>query len=183
MAARAVGSKGAGVDVNHPFQGYALNAVDAKGRVSVPSNFRELIATRCRAYAPGDASISETELSISLSEEEDRLFAYDAIGIRKLSTDLRESVSDLPAAERRKALAALGSDEIGITTAVSFDSAGRLVLPEMLRDFAGIDKLALFWGNIDFFEIWDPLKAREAWANSPGKLKTLNYLLKQRGVA
>lgn len=169
------------MEINRPFQGYALNAVDAKGRVSVPSAFRDLITTRSRAFAPGDESISDNELGILLHENTDRLIAYDAIGIRQLSSDLRASVADLPAAERRKALAELASDEIGSTTTVSFDSAGRLVLPEVLRELVGIDKVALFWGSGDFFEIWDPSKAREAFAGNPRKRVTLEALLKSKG--
>jgi len=173
----------AGVEIDRPFQGYALNAVDAKGRVSVPSAFRDLITTRTRAFAPGDESISDNELGLLLHEACDRLIAYDAIGIRQLSSDLRASVADLPAAERRKALAELASDEIGSATTVTFDGAGRLVLPEVLRELVGIDKVALFWSSGDFFEIWDPLKARAAFAGNPRKSATLEGLLKTRGFA
>lgn len=171
------------MEVNHPFKGYALNAVDAKGRVSVPSEFREQIGTRCRAYAPGDDSISDKELAIAIHEDFDRLVAYDAIGVRKLSSDLGESVADLPAAERRKALADMARGEIGGTTPASFDGAGRLVLPPMLREFAGIGDFALFWGNTAFFEIWDPAKARIAFAGDRRNLAILDYLLRERKIA
>jgi MraZ protein len=172
------------LELDLPFEGYALNAVDAKGRVSVPSDFRDLIANRCRTFAPGDASISETSLSMSLADEEDRprLMVYDAVGVRRLASELRAGLVDLPAAERRKALAEVGGDEMARAKA-NFDSVGRLVLPEMLRDFAEIEGLALFWGNIEFFEIWNPLKALEAWADKPNRLRTVRYLLKQKGIA
>ncbi len=169
------------LDLDLPFEGVALNAVDAKGRVSVPSDLRDLIATRCRAFASGDISISETSLSLGLADEGDRLMVYDAIGVRQLSRELRAGLADLPAAARRKALADVGGDEMN-RSRVSFDSVGRLVLPEMLRDFAEIGGFALFWGNIDFFEIWNPLKALDAWADKPNRLRTVRYLLKQKGI-
>ncbi|WP_174273502.1 division/cell wall cluster transcriptional repressor MraZ [Sphingomonas bacterium] len=171
------------MEINHPFRGYALNAVDAKGRVSVPAAFRDLIAVRCATYAPGDVSVDDKQLGIVISEEMDRLVAYDAIGDRQQARDLRDSLADLPAAERRKALADLGRGEVGGTTPVSFDSAGRLVLPQTVRSLAGIGDLALFWGNIDFFEIWDPARAREAFASDRRNRAILDALLKEKGIA
>lgn len=170
------------MDLDHPFLGHALNAVDAKGRVSVPADFRSLIETRCRIYALADDPVNEKELRIGLHEAEDRLQVLDAIAARQLTQDLRASVSDLPAAERRKALLEMQSDELGTLTPVSFDGAGRMVLPPMLRDFAAIEDLALFWGVGDQFEIWSPRAARAAFAGSKRKLMTLDYLLKDRGV-
>jgi MraZ protein len=170
------------LELDHPFLGHALNAVDAKGRVSVPADFRGLIETRCRVHAlPGDP-VNDKELRIGLHENGDRLQALDAIASRQLTQDLRESVSELPAAERRRALRDMQSDELGTLSVVSFDAAGRMVLPPMLRDFAGIEDLALFWGVGDQFEIWSPRTAHAAFADSKRKLMTLEYLLKERGV-
>ena len=170
------------MELDHPFLGHALNAVDAKGRVSVPADFRSLIETRCRLYALANDPVNDKELRIGLSESEDRLQALDAIASRQLTQDLRASVSELPAAERRKALRDIQSDELGTLTPVSFDTAGRMVLPPMMRKFAGIEEFALFWGVGDQFEIWNPKAARKAFAGSKRKLMTLDYLLKDRGV-
>ena len=170
------------MELDHPFLGHALNAVDAKGRVSVPADFRSLIETRCRIHAlPGDPA-NDKELRVGLHEEENRLQALDAIARRQLTQDLRESVSELPAAERRRKLAEAQSAELGNLLSITFDGAGRMVLPPMLRDFAGIEDLALFWGVGDHFEIWSPAAARKAFAASTRSMKTLDYLLKERGV-
>jgi MraZ protein len=168
------------LELDHPFLGHALNAVDAKGRVSVPADFRSLIETRCRIYALPNDPVNDKELRLALHEDGDRLMVLDAIASRQLTQDLRESVSELPAAERRKVLREMQSDELGTLTPVSFDSAGRMVLPPMLRDFAGIEDLALFWGVGDQFEIWSPKAARAAFDGSKRKLMTLDYLLKER---
>ena len=171
------------MEIDHPFIGYALNAVDAKGRVSVPAAFRDLIATRCKIYAADDATVKDKELQMGLHQDLDRLQAFDAIAQRQVSRDLREAVADLPGAERRRALANLGRGELGNTQPVSFDSAGRMVLPPMLREFAGIGDLALFWGTIDYFEIWDPMRARAAFADDKRNLMMIDYLLRERGAA
>lgn len=169
-------------EIVHSFTGYALNAVDAKGRVSVPAAFRELIATRCRLYGGEAGTVDDKELVIGLHESLDHLQVFDAIGQQQLARDLRASVADLPAAERRRALEELSRGEFGNNQKVSFDGAGRMVLPPMLRDFAGIGDLALFWATGDYFEIWSPARAREAFADNRRNLMTIDYLLRERGM-
>src|SRR3954468_9025387 len=82
------------------FVGHALNAVDAKGRVSVPAAFRSQIDRRAKNDGGKDA---DKELMIAPHPKRDRLRAYDAFGLRDLTAELRESVADLPAAARREA--------------------------------------------------------------------------------
>ncbi|MBT5874940.1 MAG: division/cell wall cluster transcriptional repressor MraZ, partial [Candidatus Latescibacteria bacterium] len=41
-------------------------------------------------------------------------------------------------------------------TAVSIDRQGRIALPKVLLDFAGIGTEILMLGNLGHFELWDP---------------------------
>ena len=162
--------------------GSALNAVDAKGRVSLYAPFRELIAVRCATYASGDVSVDDKQIALTLPEEMDRLIAIDAIGGRERAASLREAVAELPAAERPKALAKLGRG-MGNATPVSFDGAGRFVLPQGLRKLVGIGDHALFWGNIDYFEIWDPARLRASFADDPANRVIVETLMADKGIA
>ena len=63
---------------------------------------------------------------------------------------------------------------------VSYDGAGRMVLPPFLRSEAGIGDTALFLGLGDYFEIWNPLKAREALSDDPMLVRMIDYYLEQR---
>ncbi len=166
------------LDLDTPFEVQTLNAVDAKGRVSVPSSVRDLIADRCRLFAPPGVTLNPNNLSLSTGED-DQIRCYDAIGISQRTRALRAAVVDLPAAEQARALARAGKRESG--NAVTFDSVGRMVLPEMLREFAGITDQALFWGTVDYFEIWNPQRALVAWADEPDMLRKLNWILNKQG--
>lgn len=157
--------------------GHALNAVDAKGRVSVPATFRTQIERRAR---DGDA---DKELMIAPHPNGDRLRAYDAAGLTDLTGDLRESVADLPAAERRDALENARSLELTALTTVAFDNAGRMVLPPLLRKLGQIGDLAFFVGMEDYFEIWSPENARIRYANNPVVLRMLDHYLEERSAS
>jgi MraZ protein len=50
---------------------------------------------------------------------------------------------------------------LGNATDVELDSKGRFVIPEYLRNFAGIDKDIVFAGIQRFVEIWDKSKWEE----------------------
>lgn len=173
--------QGGRVELNLPFLGHALNAVDAKGRVSVPAAFRNVFDRR-RRLIDGAADGDRNELMIGLHEAGDRLVALDSLAQQQLQGELRETVSEMPARERRTMLSASKSDELGPLSSVMFDGAGRMVLTPMLRRFGAIGDLALFWGTGDSFEIWNPDHARAAFADSPRSLMTLDYLLEERGV-
>lgn len=58
---------------------------------------------------------------------------------------------------------------IGNATECEMDAQGRLLLPEKLRTFAGMDKKIILVGQLNKFEIWneDAWNAKEAeWMNS-----------------
>lgn len=170
----------AGLGIDHPFAGHALNALDAKGRVSVPASFRATVAQRLGAQGVASDGKGGGQLMIAPHPKGDRLRAYDAVGIAQLTEELKESVADLPAAERREALAELRREEIGNMVPVPFDGAGRMVLPPVLREVCGFSDLAYFMGVDDHIEIWAPERAEAAFANKPMMLTVLRSYLKAR---
>ena len=55
---------------------------------------------------------------------------------------------------------------IGHATEVELDSQGRILLPNMLRDYAGLDKKIVLIGQGKKFEIWDEQEwndKQQAW--------------------
>ncbi|MDO6413496.1 hypothetical protein Q4F19_03785 [Sphingomonas sp. BIUV-7] len=168
------------MQIDHAFLSHALNAVDAKGRVSVPSSFRATVDLRIRTYGIAGDEVRASELMIGVHSDGDRLRAYDAIGARQLIEEITEGVADLPARERREALTRAKRSEISTLMPVSYDSAGRMVLPPLLRDLAGIGDTALFLGVDTYFEIWNPLKAREALSDDPMLVRMIDFYLGQR---
>ena len=110
--------------LEHLFQGSALNAVDAKGRVSVPAFLRAVIERR------GDARtivLAKHDAFAALSAYDP---AYAAYRHAKLERLLEKQETD-PSAEldyARRTMMAFGATE-----EVPYDSSGRILLPPMMR--------------------------------------------------
>jgi MraZ protein len=162
------------------FQGQALNAVDAKGRVSVPASFRSLIEERARR---NDLDPANNTLMIGEHANGQCLTALDAVSSAEIDQQLVESVADLPAAQRMAALEAARMDAFGSLEPVKFDGAGRMVLSPILRKLGAIDELAYFIGAGSSFQIWNPKKALAAFEGGSRNHNRLVLLLEERGVA
>ena len=133
--------------LEHLFQGSALNAVDAKGRVSVPSFLRSVIERR------GDSR------TIVLAKHEGFpcLSAYDpayaALKHAKLERLLEKEETNADAQleyQQRNLMAFAATEE------VPYDPSGRIVLPPMMRRKGEIQDLALFLGAGETFQVWNP---------------------------
>ena len=135
---RPIGGTVAGLS----YLGSALNAVDAKSRVSVPPSFREIVAARS----------TERDLLVGKSSFDDCLIAYDPSFIDSLRTEIEARFG--PVASREKAAAARRA--YGSAIPLKIDDAHRLTLTAGLKEAGGIDRLAFFVGMDAYFEIWDP---------------------------
>jgi MraZ protein len=120
------------------FLGEYQHTLDAKGRVSLPRKFR-------------DGTGSKLVVSKGL---ENCLYVYPADGYRQFLENLM-SASDFDRNSRAvRRFFTAGATEVDI------DSAGRVSLTPVLRDFASLGKDVIVAGVGDHIEIWDA----EAWA-------------------
>jgi len=129
------------------FLGNALNAVDGKGRLSVPAFIRSQL----------DRSSDSRIVMIGVHETKPCLTvygaAYAAFMLEDYERRLRkaeEAGEDLEEMEDRAA------GIFGGTERIAYDSSGRIVLPGKLRNHAGIADLALFVGKHRYVEMWNP---------------------------
>jgi len=136
-----------GVALEHLFQGSALNAVDAKGRVSIPAFLRSVIERR------GDART----IVLAKHEAFPALSAYDpgyaALKHSKLERLLEKEETSAQAQleyQQRNLMAFAATEE------VPYDSSGRILMPPMMRRKGEIADLALFLGTGETFQIWNP---------------------------
>jgi MraZ protein len=158
------------VDYEHLFNGSALNAVDAKGRLSVPSFIRQVIERR------SDAKV----IVLGIHEVDPCLIAYDRNHNRNIfAENERRRLAEEGA--HPEAHFARARRTFGITEEASYDSGGRIVLPQMMRDKGRIEDLALFVGVGGTFEIWNPQLALKS--ADPGLRELAAYRLAERGVA
>ena len=160
---------GPGVAVEHLFRGNALNAVDAKGRVSVPAFIRQKIERRS----------DERLIVLARHEIFPCLVGYDADYAQIIDAEnerrrLKEEDSD-PHAHYARAYLTMSD-----TAELAYDGSGRVVLPNRVRGKAGIEDLALFLGVGRTFELWNP---HVAVAKGPTPLAELAAdCLAERGI-
>ncbi|RME87488.1 MAG: division/cell wall cluster transcriptional repressor MraZ [Zetaproteobacteria bacterium] len=137
------------------FHGEFRNAMDAKGRVSVPSPFRRVLAER----------YSETRLVMAR-------WPYDpCIAVWPYEEWLRfqERVERAPASEAKRAFKRfLFSSAVEVEP----DRQGRILVPMPQRSYAGLEKEVQLVGAGEMFQIWNA----ERWAE---QLETDLALAKQ----
>jgi MraZ protein len=125
------------------FRGSYEHTVDSKGRVSVPSKFRDIIADRYDGRLVLSMDYDRC-LTVYPLEEWERLEEK----IKSLSL-IKQEVKDF----RRFLLSS--------ATECELDKQGRILIPTSHRQHAGITKSVTLVGIIDKIEIWDA-KAWEA---------------------
>ncbi|MBL4539703.1 MULTISPECIES: division/cell wall cluster transcriptional repressor MraZ [Oceanicaulis] len=121
------------------FVSTTTNGIDAKGRVSVPADFR---ATVSGQGFPG----------IYVWRSFNGPFLEG--GGQRLLEDYSDAIEDMDPYD--PARTAFERVIFGGAKALSFDSTGRVSLPKELIDHAGLAKQAVFIGMGKRFEIWDP---------------------------
>ncbi len=125
------------------FRGSFEHTVDSKGRVSVPSKFREIIADRY-------------EGKLVLAMDYDRcLTVYPLEEWEKLE----EKIRNLPT--MKKEVRDFMRFLLASATECELDKQGRVLITPAHRQHAGITKSVTLVGIIDKIEIWDS-KAWEA---------------------
>lgn len=115
------------------------NKVDAKGRVSIPSDFRAVIASDPASRVYVGRSFTDRALDG---------YTHERI------TELAATIGTLRAYNKEKV--SFARSILGEARAFGVDAEGRIVLPEAMRDFAGIKDQATFVGIGPSFQIWEP---------------------------
>lgn len=113
------------------------HSIDAKGRVALPAKFRAKLK---------DGAIITRGLDHCL-------FVFGMKEWEKLA----EKITALPLAQANsRAFARL---MLAGASDVEFDGQGRILIPDYLREYAGLGKLAVVAGVMNRLEIWD----EKAW--------------------
>ncbi len=120
------------------FQGETAITVDDKGRLAVPTAYRDLVARECGnrlvlTYNPFESGC---------------LWLYP----EKEWQRVRDSVNALPSTQ--KAHRALQLKLVGAATPLELDGNGRISIPASHRSAVGIEKKAVLLGMGDKFELW-----------------------------
>lgn len=136
------------------FRGFNKISIDSKGRLAVPSRYRDLIAVQ-----------AENSLVITLNPLDRSLWLYP-LPEWDVIEDKLASLSDFDKQSRRTKQMMRG-----YATDCQLDSQGRILIPKELRSYAELGRPAVILGQGNKFEIWNE-KAWEAqrdeWLESVG---------------
>lgn len=151
------------------FRGINGINIDAKGRMVMPTRYRDRLQ---------EESCGRVVMTIDTDER--CLLLYPIQAWEVIESKLAQLPSFNPQARRIQRLL------IGHATESELDSNGRVLLPTLLRDYAGLKKEAVLVGQGKKFELWDEKHwqerrgewlAEEASSNSdilPDEVKTLS---------
>lgn len=127
------------------FRGINAITIDSKGRFAVPTRYREALGA---------------EVVLTIDTEETCVLLYPATEWQIIEDKLQGLPSFNASARRIQRLL------IGHATDVEIDNSGRVLLSQLLRDYAHIDKKMVMIGQGNKFEIWDEQlwqQRREQW--------------------
>ncbi len=130
------------------FRGATKITLDAKGRMAIPTRYRERVLARCDGHLVATVDRDYCLLIYPLPEWED---------IERKLTRLSNLNKQARALQRLM---------MGHAAELDMDSAGRILLPRELRDFAGLERSAMLIGQGNKFELWDEerwTKRRDEW--------------------
>ncbi len=131
------------------FRGVNAVNIDAKGRIVMPTRYRE-----------GLQGENNGRLVMTIDTEERCLLLYPLIAWEVIESKLAELPSFNSKARRIQRLL------IGHATESELDNNGRILLPPLLREYAGLQKHAVLVGQGQKFELWDEThwqERRSAW--------------------
>jgi MraZ protein len=128
------------------YQGYALNKIDGKGRVSVPAAFRDTALARYEG---------SRSLVLGVNSDSGCLDCFDLSHNERLLASLNSRFGDQQSAERDKEAAKM----FGLTHIVTPDDTGRIVIPELFMKVANLKSTAVFIGLAYKFQILEPSRA------------------------
>ena len=130
------------------FRGINNLALDTKGRMAMPSRYRERLLENCDGQLVVTVDPDGCLLVYPLPEWE----------------IIESKLVKLPSFNKRaKSIQRL---LIGHATECDMDGQGRILLPTLLREYAGLTKKMVMIGQGKKFEIWD----EEVWSDSQDAL-------------
>ena len=119
------------------FRGITATTLDVKGRITIPTKYRDEIAVACEVHLVVTADIDRCLLIYPFPEWE----------------RIESELLSLPNVKRQ--VRRWHRLYLGYAKPCDIDSQSRLLLPPELRDFAGLDKNIFLVGQGNKFELWD----------------------------
>lgn len=120
------------------FRGVNAINLDAKGRLAIPTRYRQVLRDRC-----------DGALVATIDTDEPCLLIYPLDEWELIQQKIEALPSFHPMTRRIQRLL------IGHATDIELDGSGRILVPPLLRDYAGLEKKSILLGQGKKFELWD----------------------------
>lgn len=120
------------------FRGVNQVNLDVKGRMAIPTRYRDQIAVQCAGH-----------LVMTIDTEERCLLLYPTDEWEKIQRQIDALPSFDPMTRRLQRLL------VGHATDLDMDKSGRVLVPAPLREYAGLEKRIILLGQGRKFEVWD----------------------------
>ncbi|MGB5738995.1 MAG: division/cell wall cluster transcriptional repressor MraZ [Woeseia sp.] len=147
------------------FRGATKVTLDAKGRLAIPTRYRERLQARC-----------DGQLVVTV-DRDSCLLIYPFPDWEDIERKLMRLPSLNSQSRRLQRLM------VGYATEMELDGNGRILLTKELREYAGLDRQAIMLGQGNKFELWDEESwnaKRDAWLDAdddtdlPAELESLS---------
>ena len=147
------------------FRGATKITLDDKGRMVMPSRYREQIAEHAQGKLV--VTVDRDKCLLIYPQPEWELLETKPMSMANLHTQARLMQQMM----------------VGFATDLELDGHGRMLLPPELRQFAGLERLAMLVGQGNRFELWNESRwseRLEEWLQSkeaselPSELATLS---------
>ena len=142
------------------FRGRYPRSLDPKGRLTLPPEFRDALASQGAGSAAADgASSSASGASFVLTTYDGCLVAFSWNDWVELEEKFMRIPSPSPKVRAFRRLV------IGGAETHTPDAHGRILLSPDHRAYAGLDREATILGLVDRFEIWNPAALRASMSS------------------
>lgn len=145
------------------FRGRFEHQIDNKGRLSVPSKFREILSTNF-------------DERLIITNFDGCLWAYPVAEWQRVE----DKVASLP--QMQDVVKAFQRVFISAAVEAPIDGSGRIQIPQTLREYAGITKDVVLVGMTNRVEIWSRERWQQKFDESQKKLEMLGDKLADLGL-
>lgn len=122
------------------FRGSTQLALDGKGRLSIPSRYRERLSARCGGH-----------LMLTVDPTQGCLLLYPYPEWESIERQINALPGMDPVSRQLKMLVVGSAEELEL------DGAGRILVPPMLRKYANLEKDVVLVGQGNKFALWNAI--------------------------
>ncbi len=138
------------------FRGRYEHTIDSKGRLSIPSRFREVLLGK------GDERLVITNFII------DSMRSLDVYPLDEW-LHFEEEVKKKPKFDRRMVM--FQNFYLASACECDVDKQGRILIPPLLRQYAGLKRDVMLVAALEKFRVWDKETFKTVFSEAEDKLK------------